>query len=422
MAKPSKVQSRTERARVALACVWMQFLKLRKTATSQGCKYDVLRGGRKHSTMCGKAAFAAARVASLAWMPTVSQRRIHDCPSLLGFITSSNVAASCTIVVVVAQPFSDVTWQVRSGQGCSGKKASVLPACTICTSMSSGPRSVLKATVNVMASFAFPCSCACARSGAPAGRLVDVHDAVCADSVLVHQAAQLGCVLASCRAGLRSSFTHLAGFLLLKRMPRKSCFTQVLPGRTSSPFASRSSTKPWIVTALRHRTSVTRMMCSLSRVVSAGDSKVLLPSGARGARFRFQPPSSLCLPQAQHVEEPVANNKVDVDLAAVRSAAAGLVFNECSGGTGSADVGELLVCEQPVGGFSRSPPAGRCKRMPCGSSWRFRMWSCRARSHSCCQLGRPPDCRRLWWPTRTNRQGDDAPLGPHVVARGIQTN
>ena len=51
MARPSKDPSRTERARVALACVWMQLLKLRKTATSQGCKYDVLCGGMKHSTM-----------------------------------------------------------------------------------------------------------------------------------------------------------------------------------------------------------------------------------------------------------------------------------------------------------------------------------------------------------------------------------
>ena len=29
----------------------VQLLKLRKTATSQGCKYDVLCGGMKHSTM-----------------------------------------------------------------------------------------------------------------------------------------------------------------------------------------------------------------------------------------------------------------------------------------------------------------------------------------------------------------------------------
>ena len=33
----------------ALACVWMQLLKLWKTARSQGCKYDVLFGGMKHS-------------------------------------------------------------------------------------------------------------------------------------------------------------------------------------------------------------------------------------------------------------------------------------------------------------------------------------------------------------------------------------
>ena len=109
MAKPSKEPSRTERASVALACAWMQLLKLRKTATSQGCRYDVLRGWMKHSTTCGKAAFMAARVASLAWMLAMSQRRIHDCPSLLGFKTLSRVAASCRIVVVVAQPFSDVT-------------------------------------------------------------------------------------------------------------------------------------------------------------------------------------------------------------------------------------------------------------------------------------------------------------------------
>ena len=80
MTKPSTVSSRTERARVALACVWMQLLKLRKTATSLGCTYDVLRVGRKHSTTCGKAAFMAARVASLAWMLAMSQRRIHVCP------------------------------------------------------------------------------------------------------------------------------------------------------------------------------------------------------------------------------------------------------------------------------------------------------------------------------------------------------
>ena len=43
----SRWRPRTERARVALACVWMQLLKLWKTATSQGCKYDVLCGRRE---------------------------------------------------------------------------------------------------------------------------------------------------------------------------------------------------------------------------------------------------------------------------------------------------------------------------------------------------------------------------------------
>ena len=63
LAKPSKLTSRTERARMALASVWMQLLVLRKTVMSQGCKYDVLRGRRKHNTTCGKAAFMAAWVA-----------------------------------------------------------------------------------------------------------------------------------------------------------------------------------------------------------------------------------------------------------------------------------------------------------------------------------------------------------------------
>ena len=41
----SNERSRTERERVALACAWMQLLKLRKTVRSQGCKCGVLRGG-----------------------------------------------------------------------------------------------------------------------------------------------------------------------------------------------------------------------------------------------------------------------------------------------------------------------------------------------------------------------------------------
>ena len=88
---------------------------------------------------CGKAAFLAARVASLAWLLAMPQRRIHDCPSSLGFITSNRLATSCRIVVVVAQPV--LRCDVCSGQGCSGKTAPVSPACTICTSMSSRTQS-----------------------------------------------------------------------------------------------------------------------------------------------------------------------------------------------------------------------------------------------------------------------------------------
>ena len=56
---------------------------------------------------------------------------------------------------------------------------------------------------------------------------------------------------------------------------------------------------------------------------------------------------------------------VDVDFAAFCRAAAGRVFNECSGlgggcgqgGTRSAGVGDLPVCERLGDGLSWSPPA-----------------------------------------------------------------
>ena len=60
-------------------------------------------------------------------------------------------------------------------------------------------------------------------------------------------------------------------------------------------------------------------------------------------------------------EEPLAHDGVDVDLAALRTTAAGLVFNECSGwggrgGTKRAGMGDLLVCEWADDGGSWSPP------------------------------------------------------------------
>ena len=65
-------------------------------------------------------------------------------------------------------------------------------------------------------------------------------------------------------------------------------------------------------------------------------------------------PVPLGFPLVQHVEEPVAGDGVDVDLAALRSTATGPVFNGRRGRR--LGVGELLVCERPVDGFSWSPP------------------------------------------------------------------
>ena len=153
-------------------------------------------------------------------------------------------------------------------------------------------------------------------------------------------------------------------------------------------ITSHSRTRLLTLTGLRHRTSVARIVCSLSRVMSAGESKVFLPSGAARGALCFQrqgvfglmpsnipghcrwdlaqaalhAPSTFCPPLVQHIEEPVAHDGVDVDFAALRIAAVGLVFNECSGwggwsGTGGADVGDLTVCERSGDGLSWSPPA-----------------------------------------------------------------
>ena len=70
-------------------------------------------------------------------------------------------------------------------------------------------------------------------------------------------------------------------------------------------------------------------------------------------------------------------------------------------------------------GSIHSHQAMRCKRMPCGSSWWFMMCSCRARSQSCCQLGRPrgvfvylsggqlKPTDRGWRPGRSARRRDE---------------
>ena len=189
-------------------------------------------------------------------------------------------------MVVVTQPLSDVTWRVRSGQGFSGKTASVLPACTICTSMSSWPRSMLKAIVNVVASFVLPCSWACFAATEAAGGLVDVHDAVRAECVRVHEPAQLD--EQPVRVGLLQSravelLQTLGGILVAHAHAVEKPSDPPLAGTHVESLC----VEPF-VTALRHSTSVTRRMCSLSRVLSAGESKVFLPSGAARCALRFQ--------------------------------------------------------------------------------------------------------------------------------------
>ena len=162
--------------------------------------------------------------------------------------------------------------------------------------------------------------------------------------------------------------------------------------------------------------------CS-GRVVSAGVSRHLLQSGAARGALRFQGcgvfglipsntpghrrwdltqaplhvPSSFGFPVAQHVEEPVAGDGIDVDLAAFESAAAGLVFNERGGGTRSFDVGELLVREQPIDGFSWSPldralQADALRELVVAAGPKTRRWRARSARNSSsggsCQIKR----------------------------------
>ena len=167
----------------------------------------------------------------------MSQRRIDDCPSLLKFSMLLRVAASCNIVVVVA------------------------------------------------------------------------------DSVLLHEPAQLD--EQSMRVGVLMfravELCQALGGLLAAQAYATQEF--LYSDRTSSPsVSSPSSTKPWIVTALKHKTSVTRKHRRWTL-----------------AQAPLHVPSSFSSPLVQHVEAPVAGDGVDVDTSALRNAAVGLVFSECSG-------------------------------------------------------------------------------------------
>ena len=114
-----------------------------------------------------------------------------------------------------------------------------------------------------------------------AGRLVDVHGAVCADNVCAHQPAQLdeqpvriGVLL------LRAvELSHaLGGLLVAPAHAMQELIDPPLAGTDVDSFC----------VAPTHSRTETRRMCSWRRVMSAGDSKVFLPSGAARGALRFQ--------------------------------------------------------------------------------------------------------------------------------------
>ena len=127
----------------------------------------------------------------------------------------------------------------------------------------------------------------------PAGRLVDVHDAVCADSVLVHEPAELD------EEAMRVGVLLLGAVELLQALgglfEAQAHATQEIP----HPPVAGMYVEPLCVEPLEHqapdghRAQAQHVghlhdVCSLSRVMSAGVSMVLLPRvSARGA-LRFQ--------------------------------------------------------------------------------------------------------------------------------------
>ena len=251
----------------------MLLLMLRKTATSQGCKYDVRRDEAQHDMReCGphggQGGLAGVdaghvpekdpRLSLPAWIEHAVQ-----CGCELQDRRRRGPAVLRCDVVGALRP-----GLLRQERVCLGRVHDLHEHVRRSTAHAEGdrerrglPRVALQ--LSLLHTVAAPSSLIHQEEAARG--LADVHDAVCADSVLVHEPAQLDeepVRVGLLQTGLWSSFKHLAGFLKLRHMPRKSCFTRVSPGRTSSPSASsHSSTRPLIVTALRHRTSVTFMVC-----------------------------------------------------------------------------------------------------------------------------------------------------------------
>ena len=326
----------------------------------------------------------AARVASLAWMLAMSQRRIHDCPSLPGLSTLSRAAASC---------------RDRGRRGPAVLRSYVMSALRpgllgqdgVCLSrVHDLHHHVQRATVHAegdcerrgllcvhlllgMLRAAAAPFCLMHREKAARG-LANVDDAVCADSVLVHEPAEID--EEAMRVGLLQSRAVELLQALGGLLEAQAHATQLLLGRASSSSeSSHPCNRPLIVTALRRSTSVTRTMCSLSRVMYAGDSRLFLPRvSARGA----------------------------------------LNGRGGQGSTRRLDDGELLVCERPVDGFSWSPP---------GRGLQADALRELVAVHDVVLQGAFPELLPawptggrlrvpVWWPTQANRQGDRCPLGP----------
>ena len=270
-----------------------------------------------------------------------------------------------------------------------------------------------------------------------AGRLVDVHDVVRADCVLVHEPAQLD--EEPLRVGLLQSkavelLQALGGLLVAQAHAVEKPSDPPLAGTgveslCVEPFEHVGHphdvlAQPRHVHGRQHASPAMRC-CSWRAPFPAIKSVRVDPVEHPGAQTLdlaqapLHVPSPLSPPLVKHVEEPVAGDRVDVNLAALRTAAAGLVFNECSSSTGSLGVGELLVCERRVDGFSWSPPG---RPLQADAVWELVVLEDVVLQSIFPELvpagasGRPPPLD--WWPTQTNRQGDGGALGPHDVERG----
>ena len=82
-------------------------------------------------------------------------------------------------------------------------------------------------------------------------------------------------------------------------------------------------------------------------------------------------------------------------------------------------MGELLVCERPVDGFSWSPPGRALQADTMRKLVVLEDVVLKSAFPELLPAGASGGPQPLdWWPTQTNRQGDGGPLGPHLVERG----